>query len=130
MRYDIRELNLSGILDQAVALVKDNLGTFLTIMVVVWLPVQLLNVGAQLALLPEVSMMPTPEEAQQIFAAQTLSLLANRQAEVWPPFHRKGWHNLAVARKKLTSFSTATKCTMSIWKLKQATWTRLVADTS
>ncbi len=40
MRYDIRELTLGGILDQAITLTKNHFGSFVAIMAITWLPVQ------------------------------------------------------------------------------------------
>lgn len=69
MKYDIRELTLGEILDQAIALMKDNVGTFLAIMCVLWLPIQLANTVAALVLLPEISFPPDPDQLRAFLVA-------------------------------------------------------------
>lgn len=64
MPYDIKELTLGEVLDQAVALVKARLSTFLTIACFLYLPVLLvLNVGIVL-MTPTFSNPPTQAEIQ------------------------------------------------------------------
>lgn len=69
MRYDIRELALGGILDQAITLLKNHFGSFAAIMAITWLPVQLAAVIASVTLLPEVTFPPTPEELNALIVA-------------------------------------------------------------
>lgn len=66
MPYDIKELTLGEVLDQAVALVKARLSTFLTIAFFLYLPLLLvLNVGIVL-LTPTFSNPPTQAEVQAV----------------------------------------------------------------
>ena len=62
MRHDIRELTLGGILDQAITLLKNHFGSFVAIMAITWLPVQLAAAFARVTLLPELTFPPSPEE--------------------------------------------------------------------
>jgi hypothetical protein len=79
MRYDIRELTLGGILDQAITLLKNHFGSFVAIMAITWLPVQAAATIASVTLLPELTIPPTPEfnqaAAEHFVLFQGLNLL-------------------------------------------------------
>jgi hypothetical protein len=62
MRYEIKELGLGGILDQAVALTKNHFGLFLGITAVLQVPFGLISGFLQLAFLPQLMIAPNPEE--------------------------------------------------------------------
>jgi len=68
--YKIQHLKISGILDQAIAVVKDNFGLLFTILLFAWIPLQLLTTGLNLALMPAVSGIPTQEQIVAMQAAQ------------------------------------------------------------
>ncbi len=70
MSYQIRQLSLGGILDQAVSLTKNHLGPLFTIVAVTLLPVTLAMSFAQLALLPTISFPPSMEQLQEYAVAQ------------------------------------------------------------
>ena len=70
MQYEIRELTLGGILDQAITLMKNHFGAFFGVVAVTLLPFGLLQVAAQLALLPALPPVPTMEDVLAIQAAQ------------------------------------------------------------
>jgi len=70
MSYQIRQLSLGGILDQAVTLTKNHLGPLFTIVAVTLLPVTLANSFAQLALLPALSFPFSMEQLQAFAIAQ------------------------------------------------------------
>lgn len=70
MNYEIRELSLGGILDQAINLIKNHFGAFFGVVAVTLLPMGLLQAGAQLALLPQLPPQPTMEDLMAFQAAQ------------------------------------------------------------
>lgn len=70
MAYQIRQLKLGGILDQAVTLTKNHLGPLFTIVGVTLLPVTLAASIAQMALLPALSFPFTMEQFQAFAVAQ------------------------------------------------------------
>lgn len=70
MAYQIRELRLGGILDQGIAVVKDNFGLLFGILLCAWIPFQGLVAGVQLALLPSVPPDPTMEDLSRVLDAQ------------------------------------------------------------
>jgi hypothetical protein len=70
VKYEIKELSLGQILDQAITLMKNHFGAFFGVVAVTLLPFSLLQAGVNLAIMPEVPLMPTPEEALAIQAAQ------------------------------------------------------------
>ncbi len=70
MAYQIRQLKLGGILDQAVTLTKNHLGPLFMIVGVTLLPVTLAASFAQMALLPALSFPFTLEEFQAFAVAQ------------------------------------------------------------
>jgi hypothetical protein len=77
--YKIQHLKISGILDQAIAVVKDNFGLLFTILLFAWIPIQLLSAVITLATIPHVSGMPTPDQVlaiQQAQAKYAMPLLA------------------------------------------------------
>jgi len=93
VKYEIKELSLGQILDQAITLMKNHFGAFFGVVAVTLLPFSLLQAGVNLAIMPEIPLMPTPEEALAIQAAQLehlpiiigmtpLSLLANKPRSV------------------------------------------------
>jgi uncharacterized membrane protein len=61
IQYDIRELTLGGILDQAITLMKNHFGSFVAIMAITWLPVQLANVIATETLLADLATLEDPD---------------------------------------------------------------------
>jgi hypothetical protein len=63
MKYRIQHLKLGGILDQAVAITKDHFGLLFTIMLLLFVPANLIFGFIQLAMLPEVpTIMSSPEQ--------------------------------------------------------------------
>ena len=70
MAYQIRQLKLGGILDQAVTLTKNHLGPLFTIVGVTLLPVTLAASFAQLALLPALTFPFTMEQFEAFAIAQ------------------------------------------------------------
>ena len=68
MRYEIRELGLGGILDQAIALVKDHFGLLFGITAVLYVPFQIIQAGITLANMPQVA--ANASLAERIAAAQ------------------------------------------------------------
>jgi hypothetical protein len=68
--YKIQHLKLTGILDQAIQVVKDNFGLLFTILLICWIPFQLLTTFLNLALLPDVSGMPPLEAMLKTQEAQ------------------------------------------------------------
>ncbi|WP_437223407.1 hypothetical protein SH661x_003205 [Planctomicrobium sp. SH661] len=70
MSYKIQHLKLGGILDQSIAVVRDNLGLLFGIMLYTWIPYQVLTSGFQLAVMPEVGSDLTDEEMARLTADQ------------------------------------------------------------
>lgn len=62
MHYQIKELSLGGILDQAVQLTKNHFGLFFGIIAVLYLPFMLLTGIVTTSLLPELPPTPTMED--------------------------------------------------------------------
>lgn len=67
MSYEIKELGVGGILDQAIKVFKDGLGVLLPITFCLMVPLQIAFGLTQLALMPVIAADATPEE---VFAAQ------------------------------------------------------------
>jgi hypothetical protein len=70
--YKIQQLKLTGILDQAVAVVKDNFGLLFTIVAICWIPLQLLTGIISVTMMPQFSGRPTPEEMRAVDPAQVM----------------------------------------------------------
>ena len=62
MAYQIQQLKLGGILDQAVAITKDHFGLLFTIMLLLFVPASLIVGFVQLAMLPPQPTMDSPPE--------------------------------------------------------------------
>ena len=62
MQYQIQELGLGGILDQAIKLVKNHFGLLFGIISVMFLPFALLQGFVSLTMLPELPVSPSPEQ--------------------------------------------------------------------
>jgi len=62
MQYQIKELGLGGILDQAIKLVKNHFGLLFGIVAIVYLPFALLQGFVSLAVLPELPANPSMED--------------------------------------------------------------------
>jgi len=62
MQYQIKELGLGGILDQAIKLLKNHFGLLFGIIAVVYLPFALLQGFTSLALIPELPANPSVED--------------------------------------------------------------------
>src|SRR5437762_3351088 len=62
MRYEVRELGLGGILDQAVKLTRDQFGVLLGITGVLLIPYNLISGFVQLFSAPKLPPNPTPEQ--------------------------------------------------------------------
>jgi hypothetical protein len=71
MRYEIRELKIGGILDQAVKLTKDHFGVLLAITGVLLIPFDIIGGLIQVAMAPTLPPNPTQE---QILAASAVAL--------------------------------------------------------
>ena len=74
MKYEIRELSIGGILDQAINLKKNHFGAFVGVVAVTLLPFGLIQAGVNIAIMPDVPLIPTPEEAAAIQKAQIENL--------------------------------------------------------
>jgi hypothetical protein len=71
MKYEIRELSIGGILDQAIQLTRNHFGAFFAVVAVTLLPVGLIQAGVNIAIMPQdMPLIPTPEEAMAIQKAQ------------------------------------------------------------
>ncbi len=70
MKYEIRELELGGVLDQAITLTKNHFGLLFGIIAVTILPIGLANAGAQVTLMPQVTFPPTVEQLVAVQKAQ------------------------------------------------------------
>jgi hypothetical protein len=62
MQYQVKELSIGGILDQAISLLKDHFWLFLGIVAVLYLPFALLQGLATVVMLPEMPESPTMED--------------------------------------------------------------------
>jgi len=74
MRYEIRELDLGGILDQAIAVMKDHFGLLLGVTLVLQIPFGLVQGLLTLALQPELAADPTLQDVQAYQAAALANL--------------------------------------------------------
>ena len=74
MKYEIRGLSIGEILDQAITLTKDHFGALLTVVAVTLLPIGLIQAGVNIAIMPEISLIPTPEEIAAIEKVQAENL--------------------------------------------------------
>jgi hypothetical protein len=75
MKYEIRELSIGGILDQAIQLTRNHFGAFFAVVAVTLLPVGLIQAGVNIAIMPQdMPLIPTPEEAMAIQKAQLENL--------------------------------------------------------
>ena len=63
MRYEIKELGLGGVLDQAINLVKNHFGLLFGITLVLFIPWTLLQSFVILSILPQPPAQPTPADA-------------------------------------------------------------------
>lgn len=66
MAYQIRQLSLGGVLDQAVALTKNHFGALFQIVAVTLLPMTLANSLFSASVMPQVSQPLSPEETQVV----------------------------------------------------------------
>lgn len=73
MTYEIRQLNLGGILDQAIAIVKDNFMLLAGILLIVWVPYQLIAGAVNLVIMPVLPPNATPQD----MAAMQQEVVAN-----------------------------------------------------
>ncbi len=62
MAYQIRQLKLGGVLDQAIAITKDHFGVLFQILLFLWIPYHLISGAINLSLQPTVGTQATPEE--------------------------------------------------------------------
>jgi hypothetical protein len=75
MNYEIRELSIGGILDQAINLTKNHFGAFFAVVAVTLLPFSLIQSGINMAIMPQdIPLIPTPEEAAAIQKIQLENL--------------------------------------------------------
>ena len=74
MKYEIRGLSIGEILDQAITLTKDHFGALFTVVAVTLLPIGLIQAGVNIAIMPEISLIPTPEEIAAIEKVQAENL--------------------------------------------------------
>lgn len=75
MNYEIRELSIGGILDQAIVLTKNHFGAFFSVVAVTLLPFALIQAGINIAIMPQdMPLIPTPEEAAAIQKIQIENL--------------------------------------------------------
>ncbi len=67
MNYEIRELSIGGILDQAINLTKNHFGAFFSVVAVTLLPFGLIQAGVNIAFMPQdVPLIQTEEEAAAV----------------------------------------------------------------
>ena len=74
MKYEIRGLSIGEILDQAITLTKDHFGALFTVVAVTLLPIGLIQAGVNIAIMPEIPLIPTPEEIAAIEKVQAENL--------------------------------------------------------
>lgn len=75
MKYEIRELSIGGVLDQAIRLTKNHFGAFFSVVAVTLLPLGLIQAGVNIAIMPQdMPLIPTPEETAAIQRAQMENL--------------------------------------------------------
>jgi len=74
MKYEIRELSIGEILDQAITLTKDHFGALFTVVAVTLLPIGLIQAGVNIAIMPETPLIPTSEESAAIEKVQMENL--------------------------------------------------------
>lgn len=68
MPYEIREMKLGGILDQGIAVLKDNFGLLLGVMFYAYIPYQLIAVFVQIAFIPKIDPNTPPAQIFQVFS--------------------------------------------------------------
>ena len=73
MTYQIRQLNLGGILDQAIAIVKDNFMLLAGILMIVWVPYQLIAGAVNLVIMPDMA----AAESEMDLAAMQQEVVVN-----------------------------------------------------
>ncbi|MFT5324247.1 MAG: hypothetical protein ACI8P0_002108 [Planctomycetaceae bacterium] len=67
MNYEIRELSIGGILDEAINLTKNHFGAFFAVVAVTLLPFSLIQSGINIAFMPQdVPLIQTPEESAAV----------------------------------------------------------------
>ena len=66
MAYQIRQLSLGGVLDQAIAITKNHFGALFQIVAVTLLPATLINSFFALVVMPPISFPAQPEEIQAV----------------------------------------------------------------
>ncbi len=75
MPYQIQQLKLGGILDQAISILKNHFGLLFTIMAIAYVPAVLLMGVVQVSMLPQpITMTSTPEEIRAYQQAQMEAL--------------------------------------------------------
>ncbi len=74
MKYEIRELSIGGVIDQAISLTRNHFGAFFSVVAVTLLPIGLIQAGVNIAIMPEIPLVPTLEEAAAIQKAQVENL--------------------------------------------------------
>jgi len=74
MRYEIRELDLGGVLDQTVKLTKDNFGRFIGITAVLLIPYDIVQGFVQIAMTPALPPNPTPEQVMAAFGSLSITI--------------------------------------------------------
>jgi len=74
MRYEIKELGVGGVLDQAVRLLKNHFGLLFGVTLILQVPYGLIQGFVQLAIMPDIPSAPTPEDVAAIQAAALANL--------------------------------------------------------
>lgn len=74
MRFKIQHLGLDGVLNQAIAVVKSHFGLLIRIMLIAWVPFNLISGLVQVALMPQMPPNPTPEDVQRFMQGITSNL--------------------------------------------------------
>jgi len=136
MKYEIKELGLGGILDQAVALLKNHFGLLLGIALCFMVPVNLaMQFGVQ-ALMPQISENPSPAE-MEMFAAQmqqaamtmmgiVIGFMVVMFLFVWPMTNAAAFH--AVSQKYLgREAGIGESIGFAFKRLPSLLWTNLIA---
>lgn len=70
MSYKIKQLGLGGILDQGIAVTKNHFGLLYTIMLLLWIPWNLVLGFIQLSMMPAIPPNPTMNDLMRLQAAQ------------------------------------------------------------
>ena len=136
MRYEIKELGLGGVLDQAVALLKNHFGLLFGISLCLMIPLNLIQSFGIYAVTPEIGPNPTQEQANAYFQAMAeaapqlialnIGFVVLALLIVWPVTNGATIH--AVAQKYLGKpASVGGALGFALRRLPSLLWTSLLA---